>query len=83
MGVDYTPTKELNPMGRSVFDKMSPKDQSRFCLEGGELFEDRPEHLKKPERGLITSISGATISAEEWDALSVKEQAAFITGGSN
>ncbi len=77
MSHDYKPRHggALNPMQRSAFYEMHPKDQSQFCLLGGHVIDD-PEPEKQDE--VIASRFGATMLKADWDALPLQQQMQFI-----
>ena len=72
---------EKQSIGRTQFDSMSLREQSEHCLSGGTVFEDREDQIRKPDEGLVTSLTGETMPAHEFEAMPVLEQAAFIKGG--
>jgi len=79
MKYDYEPGHgKPNPITESAFDAMSGPDRSKFMLLGGTLISDPIDETAPKERETITSASGLTITIDQWDAMSAKQQAEFI-----
>jgi hypothetical protein len=81
MGTEYRPkyAQTLNPMPRKEFQAMDLRDQSRFCLRGGTVY-DEPEAEKAKEEEVMTFSDGRTITRTEWERLPIKDQAEFVMG---
>jgi len=81
MGTDYKPTfgdGGLNPMSRTAFDAMDLRDQSRFCLSGGTVYDDVPLGDEAAKDATPITWNGKSITRGMWDRMTNEERSAFV-----